>query len=387
MKITDNNRDVIAEALDNYAISFSAFITENSSIVIFAIFLGIMAYGYELFNFTLSVDEEIATFQTFSDLSELWVQQGRWSNYFLFKLFMPGSLIPFIPTLVAVTFLILSALIFFILIEGDKISKAIFCCLFITFPSNAFYIEFNTNYGISIGIASVITSFVFLKYYLKEKNLLYVVLSIVTTAFGIGVYQSIVSVWFCLMFLYILSIICNKQKEFDYRDLSKFISTSLAVFTLSFLLYKLVAVIFNVLLKINAGTYLENYIGWKDKGVLETLKFVIKNNIVDHLQGHSFYGERTIIALWLAVALLIFHTYRMKGLPRKILVLVLLTLVILSPFILSLGLGSSLPTRTMVGLSLMFGGLWYIAAMNVTKSVRYMLMTIAIVISIITHIP
>src|SRR6185369_13921810 len=110
--------------------SVSNYISSNSKIIVFAFAIGILAFGYELFNFTLSVDEET---KTFANSGIAWVEQGRWSNYLLLKIFQPESLVPFIPTFFAIFFLVISSLLFFELIAGDNISKAVFFCLFIKF--------------------------------------------------------------------------------------------------------------------------------------------------------------------------------------------------------------------------------------------------------------
>ena len=152
MIICGNNYKNVSDIIDVYVGKISRFISANKGIICWSIFLGIFAFGYELFNFSFSIDEEFPTWWKFSELSKLWVQQGRWSNYFLFKLFLRESLIPYIPTFVSIVFIVISYLILIEIIKGDWISKAIFACIFITFPTNAFYMEFNTNFGISIGI-------------------------------------------------------------------------------------------------------------------------------------------------------------------------------------------------------------------------------------------
>ncbi len=381
MKLTEKNRDIVAEIIDGYVMSISTFITKNSGIIIFCIFLGILAFGYELFNFTLSIDEVGATWSKFSDLSKLWVQQGRWSNFFLFNLFLRESLIPFIPTLVAVVFLIISCLIFMEILEGDKISKVIFCCIFITFPSNAFFMEFNTNFGISIGIASVATSFLLFKYYIENNKKSFLILSIVMAAFGIGVYQSIISIWFCIMFLYILSIICNNENKFIYNELKKITIIGSFVLTFSFLLYKLIDFSFKGFLKVDSGKYLDNYIGWGNNSVFDTLSLVFSKHVMEHLFGQSFYGEKTIIVIWIAIVLLLLRVCSIKDISNKFVGLVSILLVTISPFILSLALGSILPIRSLVGLPLMVGGIVYISAINVIKTLRYILLIIAILIA------
>jgi hypothetical protein len=131
----------IGHSIENISRRCSDCIAENAHLVIFSVLLGIMAYGYAIFNFTLSIDEEL---KTFSHSGIEWARQGRWGVLVLLNVFMPESLIPFLPTFISVFFLIVACFLFFPLIDGDIVSKAIFCCLFITFPSNAFFMEFNT---------------------------------------------------------------------------------------------------------------------------------------------------------------------------------------------------------------------------------------------------
>lgn len=59
-----------------------------------------LVYGYELFNFSLSIDEEIHTFKTGWQMASGWLQQGRWGIALLFLVLPPISALPVVSTMV-----------------------------------------------------------------------------------------------------------------------------------------------------------------------------------------------------------------------------------------------------------------------------------------------
>ena len=365
--------------IEHFSQSLKDFTNKNTKIILFAFFLGVMSFGYELFNFTLSVDEEIKTFVN-TDLS--WVSEGRWSNYILMKLFMPESLVPFLPTFIAVFFIVVSCLMFFAIIDADCFSKAIFCCLFITFPSNAYFMEFNTyNFAVSIGIASAVLSIILLKNFIMKKGMCNLFLSVLCAAFSIGVYQSIIGLLMCIISVYLLSLVNTVKDEIRNHYILKFCAFSLLMLGMSVLLYKLIDFAMKYLLGVRTDAYLNNFVGWKDNNILHTSKALYKN-IVDHLLGQQFYGEKTILALWFVLAVLIVKIYLIKGKLTKLYGVAFIILALLSPFFVSICLGSPLPVRSMVGLPTMIAGIWYITSISLHKNFRLVLLGAALLIAI-----
>jgi hypothetical protein len=112
----------------------------------------LLIYGYELFNFSLSIDEELHTFD--SDWSWQWLQQGRWGMALLSWSLPPISALP-----VASTALFGAGLLFAVIhltshyrLQG--LSAHLFGVVLIACPIWPHIAEFNSlSYGIGIGLA------------------------------------------------------------------------------------------------------------------------------------------------------------------------------------------------------------------------------------------
>jgi hypothetical protein len=370
----------IGNEIEDISVRCSNFIAANSNIIIFSFLVGVMAYGYEIFNFTLSIDEEV---KTFSNSGIEWAQQGRWGILLLLNLFMPESLIPFLPTVISVLFLIISCFLFFFIINGNAVSKVIFCCLFITFPSNAFFMEFNTyNFAVSIGIAIAISGVLLLKISFEKQNkTIFVLSSILLTSFAVGIYQSLIGVWLCAITLYIFFRLCI-YNNIDVRYAVKFVTLGLSVLFWSIVLYKIIDFVVKILIKSSSDTYLDNFIGWRGNSIITTLKIVVNYHLIPHLAGRAFYGDKTILATWIVATILLINIFAKKGLLNTSVGCIFTFLVIMSPFTLSIVLGSPLPVRSLVGLPLMVGGLWYLSAITTGKTMRHILLIAALVVAI-----
>ena len=61
--------------------------------------LSLLSFPYELFNFTLTIDEELHSMDR--SVSMVWVTQQRWSMHILSYLFPPHAITPFTPLFLA----------------------------------------------------------------------------------------------------------------------------------------------------------------------------------------------------------------------------------------------------------------------------------------------
>ena len=56
------------------------YLKENKSLVIWLAVITVAAYGFELFNFNLTIDEEISFYKSYA---WLWNSEGRWAMYLI----------------------------------------------------------------------------------------------------------------------------------------------------------------------------------------------------------------------------------------------------------------------------------------------------------------
>ncbi|MCJ7695316.1 MAG: glucosyltransferase domain-containing protein [Anaerolineaceae bacterium] len=71
-----------------------AYLKENAVVILTLVVIIVSAYGFELFNFNLSIDEEVHAFYTNPDV---WIREGRWGIYLMRKIFFPYAILPFMP--------------------------------------------------------------------------------------------------------------------------------------------------------------------------------------------------------------------------------------------------------------------------------------------------
>lgn len=154
-------------------------------------------YGYELFCFTLSIDEELYSFSP--DTWRGWISQGRWGMALINAILPPISAIPFVSTLIFGCGLALSALNFATLLKLDCEKSVFFCLLFIAFPTWPHVAEFNTlSFGVGIGLVAMSMGMRLA----LEDSLLSFVLSILLLSFSMAVYQAF-SIFIVIVFLFV----------------------------------------------------------------------------------------------------------------------------------------------------------------------------------------
>jgi len=108
-KISTGNKYSWESHLPNKRLTFILFLS------CFA--FGLVVYGFDLFVFTFSIDEEVNTF--LSNLEKSAVMQGRWGLYILMSLFSPIPIVPVVSQLIQLTALSASYVIISIAWQKD----------------------------------------------------------------------------------------------------------------------------------------------------------------------------------------------------------------------------------------------------------------------------
>ena len=68
--------------VEDYNGYFKTWWVRNKAILLFSLCIAILCYGYEIFNFSLSIDEEIASFSD-ANGRKTYLLIGRWGTYLL----------------------------------------------------------------------------------------------------------------------------------------------------------------------------------------------------------------------------------------------------------------------------------------------------------------
>src|SRR5262245_27971615 len=111
----------------------------------------LLIYGYELFNFSLSIDEELHTFG--SDAPLLWLQQGRWGMALLSRSLPAISALPVVSTVLFGAGLLFAVAHLAAYYKLQGLSAQLFGVVLIASPIWPHIVEFNSlSYGIGIGL-------------------------------------------------------------------------------------------------------------------------------------------------------------------------------------------------------------------------------------------
>jgi hypothetical protein len=170
-------------------------------LTLFTVCLLLLLYGYEIFNFSLSIDEEAYL----PDHSlRGWIEQGRWAIGFLAYVFPPLGSVPVLSTGIFCAGLGVSACILARVLFRSNTAQWTFAGLFVSSPLWPHIAEFNPlSWGVGIGCVLATLSLLFILARPRFGDIWAAGL----LALMIGIYQSFF-VWFivllCILYLSVL---------------------------------------------------------------------------------------------------------------------------------------------------------------------------------------
>lgn len=146
-----------------------------------------LTYGYEIFSFHLTLDEELFGEATGTSYALLWLSQGRWAMGAL-TLLVPSPVVPVVSTLLGVV--LTAASVWFVcrrcVFLGPWTTAAV-ASLACTLPTLAFMFSFSTiAYGIGVGNALLLVYTVGI----SSASWLRRAIGVLALAFAIGIYDS-----------------------------------------------------------------------------------------------------------------------------------------------------------------------------------------------------
>ncbi|MGH9428122.1 MAG: glucosyltransferase domain-containing protein, partial [Terriglobia bacterium] len=142
-------------------------------------------YGYELFHFTFSIDEEYASSWTNPALN--WLSQGRWGMALVSALLPPIWAMPFLSTALFGLGLIFAALALSKLFGYAPAEAMVFCVVFSLSPIWPHIVEFSTlSYGVGVGLIA----FSLGSHLMFQRGAVALSLAVVCLCVSIGIYQT-----------------------------------------------------------------------------------------------------------------------------------------------------------------------------------------------------
>jgi hypothetical protein len=345
------------------------YASENKPLILTAFVCAIACYGFDVFNYSLSIDEEVLAV---NDNINAWIAQGRYGIYIIKKLLNLNDLYPFYLPLLSIMTVSLSAIvwcfIFGIVSNGksDKYGSYIFAILYISCPVLAYYLSFNTfNLPVSIGMLLVALSMIhYASYCVYRKSRVNIVVCSLYVSFAISIYQCMAGLWLSGVILCIiigLIVPADASNEFYRGFVVRCGICAVLVLGLALSVYLLGA---ELLYKfVPKSNYTDNFIGWKYNNVFITM-ISLKAYINSFLYGQAYYGSKWF---WLSIPLAVYialSTFMRSGVTVALIMTVSMILLILSPFLLSFALGTGMPFRSMQAVSLMLSGMFFLALLR-----------------------
>jgi hypothetical protein len=309
-----------------------------------------LCFGYELFNFSFSIDEELAGFQHGEDYWRAWLGQGRWAmGLLVFLLPSEISYMPFVATALFCLATCLAAVICSGFFFKETSTRAVFCGLFVTSPIMPHLVQFNTfSHGVGLGY---LLCAIGLWMVLKDRLYFYT-LALIPFTLAIGIYQSFV---FFLASAVLLMVFA--KSEFNLRK--RFLMVSIATFVVlaSYAFSGLIVKISLRVFRINQSDYFSNYIHIKE--VLPSLSRSLEV-CWDILNGsRNIYldmGFWVLLPIWIGLITLLINLVSRKN--NNFLQSGFSFLLVLGAFSVSysLVLASSgrIPLRALLGFTILF---------------------------------
>ena len=291
--------------------------------------LAVAAYGFELFNLNLTIDEEMTAFSIFTPTR--WIGEGRWGLYLLNVLLIPYPVLPFVPLAVALIFNMAGIVILFQAWGiTSRSQQIVFGALAITFPALPFLYAFSIiNYAVGIGYFCIgISLYVYATATGRRK-----LLAFLPAALCIAIYQQLL-VALLIAFLIYLALVALREEP----ALRRHVPAIAAVHVLAIATYGLGARLFQALFEVPRSAYLLGRV--RPEAVVSHLPTILNRSwqevLAIYFGGRAAYGlSIPLMGILVGTALLGLAAY-LWGLHRspafRLGLFMLCLLILLAPF-------------------------------------------------------
>jgi hypothetical protein len=235
--------------------SWKQFILDRTLFISVAL-ISLFVYFVHLTSFSISIDEELASFSKNSGL--VWIAQGRWGMALVGALLPDSSAIPFVSTLAFILASTAASLIFASLVAKNKTEAFVFAGIFVSSPIWLHLVEFNTiatGAGLGLLVTALGVALV------SSGRAIATMMAAVCVSFAIGLYQAFI-ILYAIACLIVLFPGCHFWKSEEQRVLAApfklFVSVIFSL-CVGFLFYLAVQRI-SLLISHQSPAYVESYI-------------------------------------------------------------------------------------------------------------------------------
>jgi hypothetical protein len=352
--ITARAVESISRKIENHLFSISGFLRRNIPMISALGAIALAAYGFELFNLHLTIDEEL---HAYANNSQEWIKQGRWGMYLLSYFLFPQPVIPFAPLFTALTFQLV-AIILLLDAWGVKSSlgRVSAGAMAMAFPGMVYIYAFSTiNFGIGIGLFLVALSvFVF-----ARANGAYRLLSVLPATLALSIYQGLAA---GLAVAFVVFVVANslnfERRRVDFGTLVMIVIIGI----LSILLYSATQMLAITVSGLEIG-YVDQFFDfeflWQHPAeVIRRLQVTV----IGIYTGSARYFGITLGMVSVVTVLLIgslgvrLIRCELQGFSKVVIALLCVAIALL-PFALGLVMRGDLPLRALVAMPIALAGL------------------------------
>jgi len=354
---------------------------DNQNLFLYILVIGCVLFSYELVNFSLTIDEEIHIRLESAEVT--WLKQGRWGMYLLSAMILPNPVIPTIPILIAILFSALAYIVIMRVFQSKNITAQYMAAPFFVGCPTLYYVYHFSTLSYGVGIGFFVSALGYYGYINNNKKI--ALLSILFFAFAISIYQAFL-LFIAVLFLFDMFNRLYFSDNENIKDVLWHAIKFVGIILLSLILYFVITETSYLLFNINNNGYtsgffnLTNSLAYWEKTIPATIK-----TMGGHYLGRgAIYGNNILsLAVLFLLTFSVIVVEVLKSERRKVekinLLLVLL-LIIVTPFLLNITNRGFMPTRALIAVPLVISGLVYFGWICSAKYMRYAIGLVAIAV-------
>lgn len=311
-------------------------------VFIFTLACCLFAYGFALSNHTISID--VDGMDNFIHTINL----GRWAHALLKVYVLHEPWVPFFSLAFSIICISASAVLISSHLKMTLNESLMFSCLFATFPQFAYQLQF-TNQSDSFGIGLLLCTYSTVRF--SYGGFLNYIFFFLINVFVISIYQS-----FALLPATLIAVFYLYKAASGNCELKKWFISSVLISLLT-IVSAIGSIVISKFVKQHYGitdvSYFASMISWGNSDFKDAISglwgFIYYNCFTQTWYGLNFY----ILTIISTIAIIIASIKR--GIICFYTTVVLSLVVIISPFILNILIGSGTPARTLNQMPLVFG--------------------------------
>lgn len=355
---------------------FFDFIKSNIWLTVFALFCITLSYGIKLVYFDFSIDTE-NYIVNYNEKSIQWKVLDRPGLIALKKIFNGHYLNIFVANYMTYLIWLISILVICFMLtrmykQKSKISSFIFVAIFSTSPIIAEQFSFVLqSLEVSLGILFVIISILFIYYYFKYNNKIFLLVATLLNAYAFSIYQSLVPAYVALSVISVVLFLSNNRLTENSISFKKYLLRTtpyILILIISYTFTKLFIKVVNMISGLTSANILNQAQTWGKLPNMEILHRIyndIKNVVIP--SGNYFFNYSFFFII--ICILLISFVQLAKREKNLTLITFSLFILFLLPFVMTFYLGWSGAIRAQMPLyQIVVGFLFYYSFENITNN-------------------